>query len=132
MNKIRQYRTTFLHSSYGLSVCDSNGIRTHNHLARKRPLNHLVKLAKWLNFVMSIYLYSVYDYILLSSHVRVLEWIYTLSLAECRGTPCLKETRYLNFSSSNGIPTHNHLVRKLLNYLATLTKWLNCVVSTYM
>ena len=37
MNKIRQYRTTLLHNSYGLSVYDSNGIRTHNHLARKRP-----------------------------------------------------------------------------------------------
>ena len=33
-------------------IIDSNGIRTHNHLVRKRTLNHLVKLAslaKWLN-----------------------------------------------------------------------------------
>ena len=27
------------------SLSDSNGIRTHNHLARKRALNHLAKLA---------------------------------------------------------------------------------------
>ena len=30
------------------SLNDSNGIQTHNHLDRKRTLNHLVKLAKWL------------------------------------------------------------------------------------
>ena len=33
-------------------LSDSNGIRTHNHLVRKRTLKHLVKLAslaKWLS-----------------------------------------------------------------------------------
>ena len=30
------------------SLSDSSGIRTHKHLVRKRTLNHLVKLAKWL------------------------------------------------------------------------------------
>ena len=29
------------------SLSDSNGIRTHNHLVRKRTLNHLAKLAKF-------------------------------------------------------------------------------------
>ena len=29
------------------SLSDSNGIRTHNHLARKRTLNHLASLAKF-------------------------------------------------------------------------------------
>ena len=36
------------------SLSDSNGIRTHNHLVRKRTLNHLLKqanLAKWLNIL---------------------------------------------------------------------------------
>ena len=27
-------------------ICDSNGIRTHNHLVRKRTLDHLTKLFK--------------------------------------------------------------------------------------
>ena len=30
------------------SLSDSNMIRIHNHLVRKRTLNHLAKLAKWL------------------------------------------------------------------------------------
>ena len=30
------------------SLSDSNGIRTHNHLVRKRTLNYLAKLAVWL------------------------------------------------------------------------------------
>ena len=32
-------------------LIDSNGIRTHNHLVRKRKLNHLAKLVKWLSCV---------------------------------------------------------------------------------
>ena len=31
------------------SLSDCNGIRIHNHLVCKVTLNHLVKLAKWLN-----------------------------------------------------------------------------------
>ena len=30
-------------------LCDSKGIRTHNHLVQKQTLNHLAKLAKWLS-----------------------------------------------------------------------------------
>ena len=33
------------------SLSDCNGTRTHNHLVRKRTLNHLVKLAIWLSCV---------------------------------------------------------------------------------
>ena len=36
-------------------------------------------------------------------------------------------------SDSNGIQTHNHLVRsRILNHLAKPAKWLSCVVSTYL
>ena len=38
------------------SLSDSNVIRTHNHLFRKRTLNHLAKLAKWLSCVVITYL----------------------------------------------------------------------------
>ena len=31
------------------SLSDKNRIQTHNHLARKRTLNHLVSFAKWLS-----------------------------------------------------------------------------------
>ena len=53
-----------------------------------------------------------------SFYIRISEWI--LELPECQGTPCSKEVRYLKFlSDSNGIWTHNHLVRKRkLNHLA--------------
>ena len=40
------------------SLSDSNGIRTHNQLVRKRKLNHLAKLVKWLSCVVSAYLYG--------------------------------------------------------------------------
>ena len=75
---------------------DCNGTRTHNYLARKRKLNHLAKLAKWLSCVVSIYLYGVFDCMFLC-HVRVSEWIYTLHLPECQGTPCSKQAWYLQF-----------------------------------
>ena len=51
-------------------LSDSNGILTHNYLVRKRTLNHLAKLAKWLNCVLSTYLYGAFDCALLSYHVR--------------------------------------------------------------
>ena len=54
---------------------DNNGSRTHNHLDRKGSLNHLAKLAKklfkWLNCVVSTYLYGAFDCMLLSCRVCV-------------------------------------------------------------
>ena len=40
------------------SLSDSNGIRTHTHLVRKRTLNHLTKPTKWLSSVVSTYLHT--------------------------------------------------------------------------
>ena len=45
-----------------VSLIDNNGIRTHNHLIRKRTLNHLAKLAKRLSCVVSTYLYGEIDF----------------------------------------------------------------------
>ena len=42
------------------AICDSSGIQTHNHLVRKRTLNHFAKLAKWLTCVVSTYLYGIH------------------------------------------------------------------------
>ena len=55
------------------SLSDSNGIQTHNHLVRKQTLNLLAKMAKWLNYVVSTYLYGAFDCMLLSCHVCVSE-----------------------------------------------------------
>ena len=60
------------------SLNNSNGIRTHNHLVRKRTLNHLAKLTKWLSCVVIIYLYGAFDCMLSSCHVRI--WVPLLSL----------------------------------------------------
>ena len=42
-----------------LAYC--NWTQTHNHLVHKQTLNHLAKLAKWLSYVVSTYLYSAFD-----------------------------------------------------------------------
>ena len=81
------------HHIWRLSDC--NGTRTHNHLVRKRTLNHLAKLAKWLSCAVSTYLYGAFDCVFLSCHVRVWEWIHTLQMPECQGTHCSKEAPYL-------------------------------------
>ena len=52
------------------SLSDCNGTRTHNHLVCKRTFNHLAKLAKWLSCVVGTYLYSAFDCMFLSCHVR--------------------------------------------------------------
>ena len=44
-----------------------------------------------------------------------------------------KSKSKFSISDSNLIRTHNHVVReRTLNYLAKLTEWLSCVVSTYL
>ena len=59
-------------------ISDYNWIRTQNRLVRKRTLNHLTKLAKWLSCVLSTYLYIAFDCMFFSCEVRVSEWIRTL------------------------------------------------------
>ena len=99
-------------------LSDCNGTRTHNHLVRNRTLNHLAQLAKWLSCVVRTYLYGAFDCMILSYHVRVWQWIHTLRLPECQGTPCSKQAPYLR--------------QRTLKQLAKLAKWLSCVVSTYL
>ena len=60
------------------SLSDCIETRTHNHLVRKRTLNHLPRLIKWLSWVKSTYLFGAFDCIFLSCHVRVSERIHTL------------------------------------------------------
>ena len=77
-----------------------------------------------------LWTFTFYKCVFLSYHIRVAEWIYTLQLPKCQGTPCLKQTRYLKFRSvSNGIQTQHHLsCIRTLNHLPTLTslaKWLS-------
>ena len=50
---------------------------------------------KWLSCVVSTFLNGAFDWMLLSSHVGVSEWIYTLQLPECQGTSCSKQARYV-------------------------------------
>ena len=47
---------TFKHNT----ICDSNGIETHNHLVRKRTLDHFAKPVKWMTCVVSAYLYGIH------------------------------------------------------------------------
>ena len=58
-----------------VSISDSNGTRTHNHLVCKRTLNHLVKLVKGLSWpkdcVVNTYLRGAPECMFLSCHVRV-------------------------------------------------------------
>ena len=60
-----------------LNSIDSNEIRPHNHLVRKRTLNHLAKLA-WIIELFCEYLsVRCICLMLLSCYLNVSEWIYT-------------------------------------------------------
>ena len=74
---------------------DWNWNRTRNHLVCKGTLKHLAKLIKSLSWVVSTNLYRAFDCMLLTYHVRILEWIDTLYLPEDEGAPCLKKARYM-------------------------------------
>ena len=96
------------------SLSDSNRIQTHNHLVHKQTLNHLAKLAKRLNCLVNTYLYSAFDFMLLSCHIHVSEWIYTCLYS------CLSVKEFIarngnrhdiwSLGDSGRIWSHNHLV----------------------
>ena len=87
----------------------------------------LVFLLLTLN-IFHIFLKYFYCCIFLSCHVRVLEWIHTLQLPECQGTPCSKQARNWSLSDWNWTRTQNHLVcNRTLNHL---TKWLSVRLRT--
>ena len=46
---------------------------------------------------VSTYLYNAFDYMFLSYHIHVLEWIHTLYLPECKEIPYLKQVQSLTF-----------------------------------
>ena len=109
------------------NLCDSNEIRTHNHLVHKWTLNHLAKLVKWLSCVLSTYMYAALD--CMSVYQREYTLYSCLNVKEL-----LVRNRYdvCSLSDSKDIRTHNHLVHKqTLSHLAKLAKWLRFVVSTY-
>ena len=64
-------RTKWLWVCVLLEFLDCNRTQTHNHLVYKLTLNHLAKLAKWLSCVVSTYLYSGFDCMLLSCTVLI-------------------------------------------------------------
>ena len=113
-------------------LSNSNWIRINKHLVHKRTLNHLAKFPKWLSCVVSTYLYNAFDCIFISCHVRVSELIYTLQLAKCQGTPCLKEAKNMKFKwlqmDFNAQPLSSYTnTQPIIQY----DKLLGCVVSTY-
>ena len=113
------------------SLSDYNETRFHNHLVCKRTLSHLAKLTKWLRWVVSTYLYGAFDCILLSCHLYISEWIHSLHLGECQGSPSSKQAWYLKKKWLQRDSNPQLLNSETqLNHLAKLTKWLSWVLST--
>ena len=79
------------------NLIDNNGNRARKYLNCKSTLQHLAKLDEWLSCVVSTYPISCIHYIILSCHVRVLEWIYTLQFPECQRKSCSKQVQHLKF-----------------------------------
>ena len=49
-----------------------------------------------------------FNFVLLSCHIHILEWMYTLQLPESQGTPCTKKGDIGSLNDSNGIQTHKY------------------------
>ena len=104
-----------------------------NHLVRKQMLKHLAKLTKWLSSVLSTYLYCAFDYMFLTCHARVSEKIHTLYMPDANNVLAQSRCEIWTLNNFNWTRNQNHLVRKrTLNDLTKETKWLSCVLSTYL
>ena len=105
-------------------------IANHNHLVFKRTLNHVAKLAKWLNCVVSTYLYVAF-YIMSCKSFRVNP--HAIVCLNVKELLAWSRCHIWGLSDSNVIWIHNYLVpKRTLNHLAKLVKWLGCVLSTYL
>ena len=91
--------------------------------------NHLAKLAKWLRYVVRTYLYGKFDCIFYH-----LTHVFTLySCLNVKELLARNRCDIWSLGEYNGICTLNYLDGKqTLNDLAKLTKWMDCVVSTYL
>ena len=79
------------------------------------------------------YSHNLFLTVLLSCHVRVSEWIYTIQLSECQGTPCSKQARYLKgcvryiFTSLFCMPKRKDLWNKekkfLFHFKSSFRSW---------
>ena len=66
---------------------------------------------------------------LLSCHIRISEWIWTLLLLECQGTPCSKQVQHQKCKwQHNRVWTHSHLIHlatQPLNHITSVCLWTN-------
>ena len=98
-----------------------NWTPTQNHLARKETVNHLAKLTKWLSCVLNIYLHGQCDCMFLSCDVAFQRESALISCVNVKELLARRRRHIWSLSYSNGIPNHNHLVRKRTrNHLAKL------------
>ena len=119
-------------------LSDSNMIRTHNHLVRKRTLNHLAKLAKWLNCVVSTFLYGAFDCMLLSQldHLPSLADVALTSSKEFLDIQANyrvrihSETRTWHDNKVQSNAPYRQVLTTQLNHLASLAKWLSIPLQT--
>ena len=138
--KVNQYSIVCLHFKeilapsrhHILSLNERNEIRTHNHLVRKRKLNHvsqtgqMIELCSEYLFVRWIWLYVI---VMSRKHFRVNP--YSIVCLNVKELPSWSKSHIWSWSDSNEIPSHNQLVRKrTLKHLTKLAKWSSCVVST--
>ena len=121
---------------YISSFSDSNRIRTYNHLVSNRPVNHLAKLAKWLNCVLSTYLHCAFNCMFLShqhTHFKVNPHFIVALMSNVNELLAGSTHEIWSLSDSNVTQNHNNLVRKrTLDILPKLAKWLSCLVNTYL
>ena len=112
---------------------DWNKTQTDNNLFLKKTLNHLAQITKWLSWIVGKDLYGGFDYMSLSCHACISECIHNLYLAECKELLGSNRIDIWNLSDWNKTQIHNHLLlKKTLNHLAKITKWLSWIVSKYL
>ena len=100
-----------------------NETRTHNHLVRKRTLNHLAKLEKWFSCVMSTVHLTVCSY-----YVTYESTVY--SYLNAKKLFAQNRRDIWSLSNCNKTRNHNHLVCKHLFRLRTEWLWVRAPLQS--
>ena len=89
------------------------------------PSTTLVSILKFCPYPVSSpkhsFKYKMIDCMFLSCHVRISEWIHTLYLPECQGTPCSKQVWYLKFNAY--VIGQEHTVKCTIQISTHNTAW---------
>ena len=128
---LESQRTLFLKEAQNIKFKWTQQDSNQNHRVQKQKLNHLVKLIKWLNCVMSTYIHGTFD--CCSHHVRYASQSESMFYSCVTLKKHFVQSRYKIWclSEYNMIPTDNYSLLEMCPYSELFWPVFSCILTEY-